>query len=86
MVHLLMNPFTPTATPTAAGVRTPVWFRHRTLQACSAISLHASTPSLVELAARSNSGYSVLALLAQSPLRSCKPRTASRFSWGDALQ
>ena len=52
-----MNPFTPTATPTSAGVRTPAltWFRHRTLQACSAISFHASALSFVELAARSNS-------------------------------
>ena len=87
MVHLLMNPFTPTTTPKPVGALIPViWFRHRTVAACSAISLHASTLSLVELAARSNSGYSVLALLVQSPLRSCKPRTASRFSRGDALQ
>ena len=57
MAHLLMNPFTPTAAPTSAGVRTPAltWFRHRTVAACSAIFLHASTLSLVELAARGNS-------------------------------
>ena len=88
MAHLLTNPFTPTAIPTSAGVLTPAvtWIRHRTVAACFTISLHASALSLVELAARSNSECNVLAFLAPSPLRSCKPRTALRFSWGDALQ
>ena len=88
MAHLLMNLFIPTSILTPAGALIPahIWFRHRTFEACSAISLHASTLSLVELAARSNSEYNVLALLVQYPLRFCKLQTPSIFSRGDALQ
>ena len=88
MVHLLTNPFTPAATPTSIGVRTAgrLGIRHRTFEACSAISLHASPLRFSALAARSNSECNVLVLVAQSPSISCKPRTASIFSRGDALQ